>query len=485
MGLLSRCTPEQLAAIRDACERDFLAFVALMFRARTGMTFRVNRHHEQIVDALMSVYRGDVRNLLINTPPGSSKTELAVIAFMAWCFARDPHCRFLHLLYSDNLASLNSTSAREILETEAFQQLWPLAFRRDTKSKKRWNIESGGRTAGGVYATSTGGQVTGFRAGVMEQGFSGAIIIDDPIKPEDAWSQSKRETANRRLTNTVRSRRATDDTPVIMIMQRVHEDAPSALALSGRLGLDFEQLVIEAVPGEGTDNARSYWPDKESLEGLLALRDSDPYTFSSQYQQQATPPGGAMIKLDWIHYFGVKPAGITSIGIFTDTAQKTGQHNDYTVFILAGCDGQNVYILDLVRERLEAPDLISAAKAFYERHRPNRITNPVRFAGFFVEDKVSGTGLIQTLRRGTSIPVIPLQRDKDKVSRVNDVLPYIRAGRLWVPEKALWVQAYLGELASFSPVGTHLHDDQVDPTCDALSELLSPGGNLITGADWS
>ena len=98
MGLLSRCTPEQLAAIRDACERDFLAFVALM-----------------------SVYRGDVRNLLINTPPGSSKTELAVIAFMAWCFARDPHCRFLHLLYSDNLASLNSTSAREILETEAFQ----------------------------------------------------------------------------------------------------------------------------------------------------------------------------------------------------------------------------------------------------------------------------------------------------------------------------------------------------------------------------
>lgn len=83
MGLLSRCTPEQLAAIRDACERDFLAFVALMFRARTGMTFRVNRHHEQIADALMSVYRGDVRNLLINTPPGSSKTELAVIAFMA------------------------------------------------------------------------------------------------------------------------------------------------------------------------------------------------------------------------------------------------------------------------------------------------------------------------------------------------------------------------------------------------------------------
>lgn len=125
MGLLSRCTPEQLAGIRDACERDFLAFVALMFRARTGMVFRVNRHHERIADALMAVYRGEVRNLLINTPPGSSKTELAVIAFMAWCFARDPHCRFLHLSYSDDLASLNSTSAREILETEGQRNVAP------------------------------------------------------------------------------------------------------------------------------------------------------------------------------------------------------------------------------------------------------------------------------------------------------------------------------------------------------------------------
>ena len=104
------------------------------------------------------------------------------------------------------------------------------------------------------------------------------------------------------------------------------------------------------------------------------------------------------------------------MGIFADTAQKAGQHNDFTVFILAGTDGRNVYILDLLRDRLEAPDLISAAKAFYERHRPNRITNPVRFAGFFVEDKVSGTGLIQTLRRETDIPVIPIQRDRDKVS---------------------------------------------------------------------
>ena len=481
MGLLSRCTPEQLAGIRDACERDFLAFVALMFRARTGMVFRVNRHHERIADALMAVYRGEVRNLLINTPPGSSKTELAVIAFMAWCFARDPHCRFLHLSYSDDLASLNSTSAREILETEAFQQLWPLAFRRDTKSKKRWNIENGGRTAGGVYATSTGGQVTGFRAGFMEQGFSGAIIIDDPIKPEDAWSQSKRETANRRLTNTVRSRRATDDTPVIMIMQRVHEDDPSALALSGRLGLDFEQLVIEAVPDAGTDAERSYWPDKESLEGLLALRESDQYTFSSQYQQAPTPPGGALFHPDEFWRYIALPDDLTSWAIFADTAQKTGQHNDFSVFLAAATDERNLYLYDLLRGRWESPDLRREAVLFWHRcRRPS-----LRSLGLYVEDKASGTGLIQDLSRDTGIPVIPVQRSRDKVSRAYDVLPYVRAGRVSVPEGAPWLPAYLGEMASFSPAMTHTHDDQVDATCDAVTTLLADAGRIGRMRDFS
>lgn len=485
MGLLSRCTPSELADVRQAAEGDLLVFTALMFRARTGMTFRVNRHHERIADALMRCYAREIPNLLINTPPGSSKTELAVVHFVPWCLARNPWCRFLHLSYSDDLASLNSSTAKEIMETEEFQRLWPTSFRRDTKAKKRWSVERDGRSAGGVYATSTGGQVTGFRAGYMTPGFSGAVLIDDPIKPEDAWSKSRRETANRRLTNTVRSRRATDDTPVILIMQRVHEDDPSALALNGKLGMAFEHVSIEAVVDEGGPAERSYWPDKEALESLLALKDSDPYTFSSQYQQQPVPPGGAMIKTDWIQCFDTPPAGLIKAGIFVDMAQKTNEWNDYTVFVYAATDGRNVYVLDVLRKILQAPDLIVEAKAFWDRHRPGRIRNPIPFAGFFVEDKSSGTGLIQHLKRETAIPVIAVQRSRDKVQRVNDVLPYIRAGQLWIPADAPWTSPYLGELAAFSPAMTQTHDDQVDPTVDALNELLSPGGNALPGADWS
>ena len=290
----------------------------------------------------------------------------------------------------------------------------------------------------------------------------------------------RREKCNLWYSQALYSRRNAAHTPILLIMQRLHEKDLVGYVRATEGG----QWHILSIPVVDDDGAM-LWPETFDHGAMERLKALDPFAFSAQYMQAPTPPGGAMIKTGWIRRFGSRPAGITSVGIFADTAQKAGQHNDFTVFILAGTDGRNVYILDLLRDRLEAPDLISAAKAFYERHRPNRITNPVRFAGFFVEDKVSGTGLIQTLRRETDIPVIPIQRDRDKVSRVNDVLPYIRAGRLFVPEDAPWVNAYIGELAAFSPAMTHEHDDQVDPTCDALSELLSPGGNLITGADWS
>jgi hypothetical protein len=109
-------------------------------------------------------------------PPGGTKTELGVIHFAAWCLARDPHCRFLHLSGGDELALLNSGTIKEIIEIEEFQALWPTTIRSDSSAKKRWNIEVKGKTAGGVYATSTGGQVTGFRAMasslLSEQGWS-------------------------------------------------------------------------------------------------------------------------------------------------------------------------------------------------------------------------------------------------------------------------------------------------------------------------
>jgi predicted phage terminase large subunit-like protein len=421
-------------------------------------------------------------------PPGGTKTELAVINFMAWCFARSPHCRFLHLSASDVLAALNSASAKEIVLTEEYQRLWPRAIRQDTRAKKHWSIEVGGTTAGSVYATASGGQVTGFRAGYIQPGFSGAIIIDDPLKATDAWSQAKRETVNRTITNTIRSRRAHDKTPIILIMQRLHEDDPAAHALAGDFAAQFEHLEIQAVLNEGTPQERSYWEGKESHASLCELRERDPYTFASQYQQRPTPPGGAMIKTDWIQRYSAAP-DVHNLLIVMDTALKTGEVHDYSVLGLFGLGEQhNIFALDIERGKWESPDLLDRATAFISRHKPRR-PSPVKLRGVCIEDKASGTGLIQRLKRMDAmrdVPIFAVQRSRDKVSRVHDILPYIRAGQLWVPEDGAtpWLPAYLGELASFSPALTHRHDDQVDVTVDAISELLT-GGGLTAAMDLS
>lgn len=484
--LFARATQSELDAIRQACEADLLTFTAIMFRARMAQPFLTNWHHERIADALMAVYRGEISNLLVTMPPGGTKTELCVIHFMAWCFARSPYNRFLHLSGSDELASLNSATTKEIIELEEYQALWPRAIRRDTRAKNRWNIDVYGRTAGGVYATSTGGQVTGFRAGYIRPGFSGAIIVDDPIKADDIWSQAKRDAANRKLTGTIRSRRAsTEHTPVILIMQRLHEDDPAGHALAGDFALNFEHLEIQAVLEEETEREHSYWPGKESLASLRELREKDPYTFQAQYQQRPILPGGVMFKREMIRRY-VKPVkGLTRVGIFADTAMKEGQRNDFSVLHYAGSDGNNVYSLDLERGKWTAPELLEHAKNFWERHKPHRISNPVRFMGFFIEDKSSGTGLIQTLRAQTAIPVIAVQRNRDKVSRANDILPYVAAGRFYVPEGVEWADPLINEMCAFSPAMTHAHDDQVDTVVDAIDTLLMPNGGMLAGADWS
>lgn len=486
--LFARATQAERNEIRRACEADLLTFTAIMFRARMAQPFLVNWHHERIADALMAVYRGEIKNLLVTMPPGGTKTELCVIHFMAWCFARSAYCRFLHLSGSGELASLNSATTKEIIELEEYQALWPRAIKRDTRAKNRWNIDVYGRTAGGVYATSTGGQVTGFRAGYIRPGFSGAILIDDPLKADDIWSQAKRDAANRKLTGTIRSRRASSEhTPIILIMQRLHEDDPAGHAVAGDFATGFEHLEIQGIQDEGTPDERSYWEAKDSLASIRDLRERDPYTFSAQVQQRPTPPGGAMIKTDWIQHYASPPDALHTLLFVMDTALKTGERNDYSVLSLWGFDGAGVYLLDVARDKWEAPDLLTAAAAFLARHRPRR-PSPRKVRGVLIEDKASGTGLIQSLRRDEALrdmPIIPVQRSTDKVSRVNDVLPFIRAGRLFVPESALWLTAYLGELAAFSPAMTHKHDDQVDVTVDALNEFLQAGGGVSQGMDLS
>lgn len=787
------------------CENDHLFFTRYFFKARQSIKFRVNWHHHLICDALQEVIDGRTKNLVINVAPGSSKTEIVVINFIARGLALNPRARFLHLSGSDSLASLNSATAREIIRSDDYQQFWPLQIADDAKAKKRWNVLVDGQPAGGVYATSLGGQITGFRAGHMTEGFTGCfvagtgvltnkgtkvideikpgdkvlsfnhengqlefqpvlavkesireeivevqttggrnlrctpchrffdgksykaisefnagelltnvswrtlvavqkmrkdfsarqgrdteihqptsdtnilftqllvngceriksvaeitgfnlpnlfrristslqahsnlffkmcqssaftshawrgkfklereekglpnfisevkaanprarwtglfdlfgkekfissssrsqyppqrasescdtvqvlpydssslaqdaiysitalsaektkvydiqvaqnhnffakgilvhncIIIDDPIKADEAFSQTKLDAANRKLVTTVNSRRANPAVPIVLVMQRIAESDPTGFIEKGNLDGEWKSLkipaliddayvnslpekyraMVEKVDHEDAAGRFSYWQYKEPLEKLLSMERGDGtdatgsrvsrHVFSGQYQQNPKALGGNIIKGHHFIRYTVLPK-IRYRQIYADTAQKTREANDYSVFEEWGLGEDNkLYLLDLIRGKWEAPELKRRAVAFWAKAKARDSVAFGQLRDMQVEDKSSGTGLIQELKLAPhNIPIKPIERDKDKLTRVMDILSYIEVGLVHVPESAPFTNDFISECESFTADDSHDFDDQVDPMVDAVKGMLSSLNKMLQWA---
>lgn len=495
--------------IRDECEQDFLFFVRYFFKHRQGVKFILNWHHRLIADALLSLYRGEIENLVVNVPPGSSKTEMVIINFIAWCLAKNPRSRFIHLSYSDDLASLNSQTARELVRMSEYQKFWPRPISDDSSSKKRWNIVLENELeAGGVYATSLNGQVTGFRAGQMAEGFNGAILLDDLLKPDDAFSKPKLNAANRKLLTTIKSRKANPKTPIVLIMQRISEGDPVDFIRNGNLPGKWTYVVIPALidnayiqnqlppkylemlpPPELGDDRISYWPYKERASELMAMEKGEGtdqagsrisrHVFASQYQQKPVAIGGNIIKGEYFGRYKILPK-LVYRNIYADTAQKTGERNDYSVFEVWGLgEDKRIYLIDLIRGKWEGPELRKRAMDFWFKHRDfNGHEGMGSLRYMKVEDKSSGTDIVQSLKLLNSIPLQAIQRNKDKYSRVMDATPYIEQGLVCVPENAPFTNDFISECESMTADDSHAHDDQVDPMLDAVSDMISVANKL-------
>lgn len=502
---------------KTECEVDHLYFTRYFFKQRTSLKFRVNWHHLVIAAALEKVIAGETKNLLLNVPPGSSKTEMAVINFIARGLAINPQARFLHISSGDELVMLNSQTARDIVESHEYREFWPLDIADDAKAKKRWNVmvdhptKAGKkRKGGGVYAVALGGQITGFRAGHMTDGFTGAIIIDDPIKSDDSYSEAKVNAANRRLVSTVESRRANPDVPVIIIMQRVGEKDPSGFVKGGNLPGVWECIAIpaliddayiDALPpyireiarAQTKDSPRdqhgrfSYWEYKEPLEKLLAMEEGrgtdeagnriSRFTFASQYQQAPKALGGNLIHGQRFVRVAMVPK-LLYRKIYADTAMKTAERNDFSVFQCWGFgEDLKAYRLDQIRGKWEAPELEKRALDFWRKHSDKTLYPSTQWGTcrqMKVEDKASGTGLIQGLKTTHRVPVRGVERNKDKLTRVMDVLPFIEAGFVCLIDGQADLNDFIAECEAFTADDSHAHDDQIDPMCDAIADLLGP-----------
>lgn len=500
--------PDAVRAVeRQLCEQDHLFFTRRFFKPRMGFKFTVNWHHVYIAWIIDEVIAGRIANAVINVPPGAGKTEL-MTNLIPRGIALNPRSRFLYLSFSQSLVEDVSATSRNIVKSDDFQALWPVQIATDTDAKNNWKTSVDGFNAGHVYAASMGGQVTGRRAGTLDSSFTGAIILDDPLKPEDAFSKTARDKANRKILNTVNSRKAKSDTPIITIMQRLHVDDPTGFLMSGSLPGDWQLFSVPALIDDDyiaslpehirklvptnverdSQGRQSYWPQKESLQSLLQLEqggvDKDGaqvsrYTFSSQYMQEPKKLGGGMIKTEWFKTYVRLPL-LRWRGIWVDTAQKTKEHNDWSVFLVGGLshDG-DLYLIDLKRDRWESPDLIKAGTDVIAKHKPHT-TELGRLRYMAVEDKVSGTTLIQTIRRNKdAVPIKAVQRSTDKLTRFMDVQALIEAGRVYVPDRAPWLAEFLAECEGFKADMTHDFDDQVDALIDAINDTVGAKSSVF------
>ena len=436
-------------------------FSRYMFRSKRNIDMLDNWHQARICKALQRVYTGRTNRLIINVPPRSGKTEVAVKAFISWAMGLAPDSEFIHASYSKRLATANAYDIRAMMQHEAYKLVFPwLKLQDDSKAKDEFRTTAGGI----VYATGAEGTITGYGASKMRDSFGGAIIIDDPHKAGEATSPVMRQSVIDWYQSTIQSRLNKPDGPIIIIMQRLHEEDLSGWLLNGGSGEKWEHLVIPARDESG----QSFWPEQFPPEMLDRLELTSPYVFAGQYMQRPAPLGGGIFKDEWWRFFDAMPP-LKHRSIYADTAQKTKEQNDYSVLQCWGVTQDNqMVMLDMARGKWEAPELETMARAFWQKHNSQPYHGPLR--AFKVEDKVSGTGLIQKLKR-EGIPIVPIQRNVDKVTRAFDAAPYIQSGNVYLMRSTPHLADFLAESAVF-PNGSH--DDMIDATMSAISDLTAP-----------
>ena len=438
--------------IKQKCEDSLLFFTRYIFKENTGNKFEVAEFHRTLANTLHKVHNGEIKRLIINIPPRYGKTELAVKMFIAWTLAKNPMAKFIHLSYSDSLALDNSSMTKEYINSDAFQSIWDLQLKKDSQSQKKWYTTEGG----GVYATSSGGAITGFGAGS-----GGAIIIDDPLKPDDALSDVRRSFINNRYNTTIRSRVNDRDVPIIVIMQRLHEDDLSGYLLDGGSGEQWHHLKLAALD----DDNNALWPEKHSFEELEAIRQADRYTFSGQYLQIPSPPEGGEWRKDWFNIINKAelPSDI-SFEMYIDGAYTKDTRNDPTGIQISGKSGDNLYIFKSIDKYLEMPELKNFVTSFVQ-------SCGVPISQILVEPKASGKSLVQLLRRETRYNVSEIKTNfvrYSKIERARASSPFIEGGRVFLVNDN-WNDAFLQQVSTFPNAK---HDEHIDVTSYAIERNL-------------
>lgn len=444
-------------------------FVELAWHQVEPGRYLSNWHIDVVCEHLEAVHRCEIRNLLINEPPGCMKSLIVAVFFPAWVWSRDPGHKFIFSTYAQELSDRDAKRHRDLVASPWFQARWGdrCTIGSDQVQQVR-NFETSAK--GFRFSTSIGGIATGRHADTL--------VFDDPNKAQDAFVGASEATArfdraHTYWTRAMSTRRANPETTrQVVIAQRLHDaDVPGRLKDEGYellcLPMRYEPAIVSIPLGREKDprtvDGELLWPERFPESDVAQLeRNLGPLHSAAQLQQTPAPESGALFKLDEIRYYDAVPEmrGVQVVQSW-DCAFKGTADSDYVVGQVWARVGPNFFLLDQVRGQWTFTETVRQVESLSAKW-PRAITK-------LIEDKANGPAIIDTLQ--LRLPgVTPVNPEGGKIARANAVSPLFRSGNVYIPSPKLadFVSDFERELVRFPRAA---HDDQVDAMTQALIHL--------------
>lgn len=494
--------------LRELLLSDFKRFSEFCFKVLTGAKLVHVDYYEVLFEAIQELIDQKSPRMIINIPPRAGKTLIVsqLLPLYAWC--TNPCAQTILTGFNTDVLAESAGYIRAIMSDPDFSRVFPdVVLDKNKKSVEKLGTMS----AGVLHAIPPTGKMTGKGAGTLVKGsFSGIFCIDDYIKPDDAQSPTERKKSNGRYGNVLLSRLATEETPLVIIMQRLHADDLCGYLMKGGDGSTYKWLNVPGIITKETGSKEyydkeiakfgyknvepvyydlnrpddmfdelgesSFWTARKSLKTLQQMREKDPYTFHSQYMGSPIGKGKITLQLGDISQYDTYDWGRLQYTFMTaDTAATTKTYSDYSVACLWGFSkDEKLVLLDVIIGKWKVPDLIRNMREFWNKHN---VWNPhlpyCKPTALYMENKSSGLFLNQQFMEDGTVTVEPVARDgtatNDKFTRFLNAVPYIQRGDILVPRGHKHTQHMLLELVGQSELGSNTgHDDVADNFADAV-----------------
>jgi predicted phage terminase large subunit-like protein len=459
-------------------QSSFFLFLRTFYPILTGRDLIIPNPHGRechivtVCRELVKCAKLETTRLVINIPPGHGKSTMLSM-WIAWTLARWPDSRFLYISYSQTLAATHTDTVRRIIMLREYKELFGVELRADSKAKDFFQTTAGGA----VGAFGSAGAITGRDAGLPGlDRFSGALILDDPHKPDEVFSDTMREKVIQNYRDTIQQRARGINVPFIMIGQRLHEADLCDYLLRGEDGHEWKRVILKSIDGAGN----ALYPEAFPLEMLRIRQERDIYVFSAQHQQDPQPAGGAVFKSEWFIKLDNEPKILTTF-ITADTAETDKEYNDATVFSFWGIykvtvmgqeiDEYGLHWIDCLETRIEPKDLKDTFIDFWS----GCLRHPVKPLLAAIEKKSTGSTLLSILKEQQGIQVRDIPRNRSsgsKTARFLEAQPHVAAKKISFTEGARHIDMCINHMTKITANESHRHDDIADTLSDAIKIAL-------------